>query len=80
MSLDELLAEEPFSFLATKSGLVQVSYNGRNITTLSGRDALKFLSKVGSGDRHTAQLVMAKVTGHFKNGSERVAKNRRREH
>ena len=76
MSLDELLAGKPFSYRATKSGLVQISYNGKTVTTLSGRDSSRFLSRVESGDSKNAQLVMAKATGHFKHGSERVSKNR----
>jgi hypothetical protein len=78
MSLDELLAGEPFSYRATKNGIVQISYNGKTVTTLSGRDASRFLSRVESGDSKNAQLAMAKATGHFKHGSERVAKTRRK--
>ena len=78
MSLDELLASEPFSYRATKSGLVQISYNGRIVTTLSGSDSPRFLSRVESGSSENAQLGMAKATGHFKHGSERVSRNRRK--
>ena len=74
MSLNDLYSEEPFSYRETKSGLVCISYNGRPVTTLSGTNASKFLAKVGHGDRQSDQLAMAKVTGHFKHGSERTAK------
>jgi len=76
MSLDEMIAEEPFSYRATKSGLVLISYRGMTVTTLNGREATRFLSRVDSGDRKDAQLAMAKVTGHFKHGTERVSRNR----
>jgi len=75
MSLDQLFEDEPFSYFATKSGLIQISYNGKTITTLSGKDGMKFISKVESGDRKNAQLLMAKATGNFKHGNERISKN-----
>ena len=78
MSLDELIAEEPFDYRATKSGLVHISYRGRTVTTLRGRESSRFLSSVESASPGEAQLAMAKVTGHFKHGSERLARNRRK--
>jgi len=75
MSLDKLFDDEPFSYFSTKSGLIQISYNGKTITTLSGKEGVKFLAKIESGDRQIAQLVMAKVTGNFKHGNERISKN-----
>ena len=74
MSLEDLLADEPFSYRSMKSGLVEISYKGRAVTKLSGRNATRFLSRVESGDRNNAQLVMAKATGHFKHGNERLSK------
>lgn len=78
MSLNDLLSEEPFSYRATKNGLVQISYNGKIVTTLSGRNSSRFLARVSSADAQSAQLVMAKATGHFKHGSERESKNHKR--
>ena len=79
MSLNDLLSDKPFSYRAVKSGLVQISYKGKLVTTLSGRNSLRFLSKVGSADSESAQLTMAKATGHFKHGTERVSKDHNRE-
>ena len=78
MSLEDLLSEEPFSYRATKNGLVQIAYNGKRVTTLGGRDSSRFLARVSSGTAEAAQLAMAKATGHFKHGSERVGKDRRK--
>lgn len=75
MSLNDLIADEPFSYHPTKSGSVQISYKGRTITTLGGREAARFLTKIESESRDNAQLLMAKATGHFKHGNERVSKN-----
>jgi len=68
-SLDEL----PFSFRETKSGLVHIAYQGRQVRTLSGKAAQRFLSNVEGADDRTVQLVMAKATGNFKRGNEKQA-------
>lgn len=77
MSLDELIANEPFDYRATKAGLVCISYKGRVVTTLRGVESSRFLSRVESGSSRDVQLAMAKSTGHFKHGSERVSRRRR---
>ena len=70
------LDSNPFEFRDTKSGTVQIFYLGKNVTTLSGSSAAKFLSKVLLLDERGQQLVMAKTTGHFKHGNERLQKKR----
>lgn len=79
MSLNDLLSDEPFSYRATKSGLVQISFRGKIVTTLGGRDSSRFLAKVNLENPQAAQLAMAKATGHFKHGSERVGKEHKRD-
>lgn len=75
-------AEDPldlprFSYTSGKSGLVQISFEGRTITQLKGRDAEKFLRRIETADTRNQQLIMAKTTGHFKHGNERLSKQRR---
>lgn len=65
------LDEQPFSFRATKDGRVMISYHGKQVTVLSGKDAERFLSRIDGADAKQAQLIMAKATGHFKHGNER---------
>jgi hypothetical protein len=71
------LDEEVFTYLATKDGRVLISFHGKQVTTLSKDKAKKFLSQVEGADDRTAQLVMAKATGQFKHGNERVGKQSR---
>ena len=71
MSLDELIAEAPFSYRSTGGGLVLIAYRKRTVKTLKGRDAARFLARVESASEAEAQLAMAKATGHFKHGTER---------
>lgn len=64
----------PFGFTYTQlgDGTVTMSHRGRAAGALRGTRAEKFLAEVGSGD---AQLVMARWTGAYKFGNERLAKN-----
>ena len=65
------LAEEPFAFRVSKEGTVFISWHGKTVTTLKGKRADAFLTKIAGLDSQDAQLVMAKATGHFKHGTER---------
>ena len=56
-----------FSYQASKDDTVRISWNGRVVTTLRGRDALRFLDEAARSDE---QLAMAKATGNFKRGNE----------
>ena len=66
-----ILDDEVFSYRALKDGKVFVYWREKHVTTLAGKDAHKFLARIESLDGKDAQLVMAKVTGHFKHGNER---------
>ena len=70
------LADRPFDYRATKDGRVRISFRGKVVTTLAAREAERFLSRTESADARGAQLLMAKATGHFKHGTERVSKER----
>ena len=66
-----VLSEEVFTWRETKSGMVLISFRGKQVTTLSGKAATAFLAKVRNATDHAAQLAMAKATGNFKHGNER---------
>lgn len=63
--------EDAFTYRAHKDGTVRIAYRGNIVTTLSGKDAYRFLSRVAAASDEQAQLVMAKATGNFKRGNER---------
>ena len=66
--------DDIFSYRATKSGMVLISWQGKHVTTLNGKQAERFLTQIAGLDDRAAQLVMAKATGNFKRGNERLAK------
>ena len=77
VSREDLYAESPFSFSASRDGLVQIYYRGKLVTTLRGSKSSRFIARIGAMDTDAAQLEMAKITGHFKHGNERTSKLRR---
>ena len=51
-----------------------ISWHGKPVTTLSGEKARRFLADMDGAGRQEAQLIMAKATGHFKHGNEKMSK------
>jgi hypothetical protein len=62
---------DDFAWRATKDGRIRISRGGRLVTTLAGRSAKRFLTRVEGGDDDAVQLEMARVTGNYKRGNER---------
>lgn len=77
MTAKSTLQDRPFGYRETKHGAVLISYNGKIVATLRGKDAGKFLSKASSADEQSEQLLMAKATGHFKHGNEKNGRTKR---
>ena len=64
-------APEGFTYEVVGSAVV-ISHQGRRASTLRGAAAQRLLADLDGGD---AQQVMARVTGNYKHGNERTAKN-----
>ena len=63
---------EIFSYRATKDGKVFLFWQGKQVKVLKGQVAQKFLRDVVVVGMQEAQLMMAKITGNFKRGNERL--------
>lgn len=69
------LDEEVFTYKITKDKKVFISWYGKLVCTLNGYKADDFISDIeGCTNDKDAQLIMAKVTGHFKHGNEKQNK------
>jgi hypothetical protein len=64
-----------FTYRQRKGGLVEVLHRGRLASTLRGVAAMDFLSEVQACAASDAQQLMARLTGNFKRGNERLASN-----
>jgi hypothetical protein len=60
-----------------RGGSVVITHRAKHASTLRGGRAAAFLEEVASGD---PQLVMARWTGNYKRGNERVARDHPRNH
>lgn len=67
------LDEAPFSYKITKNNTVLIDYYGKQVKLLKGKDAEKILGKIKMAENEKAvQLILAKITGNFKRGNERM--------
>ena len=73
-----ILGDEVFSHRITKDRKVFIFWHGKHITSLCGSKAEEFISSIDNADGKGAQLIMAKATGHFKHGNERLGKQSKR--
>jgi hypothetical protein len=64
-----------FDYQTRKGGDVQILHYGRLATTLRGQRAADFLEDMDGCDFDSQQQIMARLTGNYKRGNERVAKN-----
>ena len=70
------LDEEAFTYKITKDNKVFILYNGKQVITLNKNKAEEFIERIKNKDGNEAQLIMAKATGHFKHGNERINKSK----
>jgi len=69
-----ILDEEIFTYRISKDNKVFISYEGKQVVTLSGKKAEKFIVEIDRAVGKETQLIMAKVTGNFKRGNEKTTK------
>lgn len=70
------LEEEIFSYRVSKANKVFIFWYGKQVMILKGKESEKFLAKVAKANTIEAQLIMAKITGNFKRGNEKINKVR----
>jgi hypothetical protein len=66
-------SEPGFTYRQRKSGDVQLLRRGAVASTLRGADAAAFLAEVASCSPAAAQQLMARLTGNYRRGNERLA-------
>jgi hypothetical protein len=72
------LEEQPFTYTVRNDGAVAVTHEGRQVILVGGKDAAKLLAKLEGADAQAVQLALAKVTGNFKRGNEKLAAGHQR--
>ena len=74
--MTDRLADEPFSYRVLKDESVQIFMNGRLAMTVGGKAGQKLAAKLDGADGHSLQLLLARASGQFKFGNERMGKKR----
>jgi hypothetical protein len=72
--------EKPFGYKELKDSKMQITFQGRLIMTIQGKEYSKFLGILERADDYDIQLFLAKITGQFKHGNERKTKRDINEH
>jgi len=72
-SNDERLDDLGFTYLVRKAHEVEVRHRGKLAATLRGTEAADFLAEVEGREPADVQQLMARLTGNYKRGNERVA-------
>lgn len=67
-----------FTYRRNRDGAVEVLRHEQVVSTLRGTEAQKFLDKIMACDSQQAQQLMARVTGNYKRGNERLARSHSR--
>lgn len=62
-----------FEHHVRKNGEVEIRHHGRPVTVLRGNVARTFVAALSRADGAAAQHLMARATGHYRHGNERVA-------
>lgn len=59
--------------MATKAGVVFIRHHGKQAAELRGKAAQTFLAKIQRASFGEQQQLMARATGNYKRGNERLA-------
>ncbi|MGN7387959.1 hypothetical protein [Sporosarcina sp. SAFN-015] len=70
------LGEEPFTYQITKKESVIISYEGKQIKIVNGTEADRLIARIRNVEDNPTevQLLLAKITGNFKRGNEKLGK------
>lgn len=68
---EKTFEEEIFSYKVSKDNKVFISWNGKQVMILKGKESKKFIEKIFNSDKEEKHLIMAKATGNFKRGNEK---------
>nr|WP_206700737.1 hypothetical protein [Lysinibacillus sphaericus] len=63
-----------------KKGTVVIDYEGKQVKIVKDREAERLIAKIKEveDNKIAVQLLLAKITGNFKRGNEKIGKNKRK--
>lgn len=76
MSLDKLVAEKAFTYEEKKDSKIFIYHYGKQVMILKEQKASQLLKRLHNATKEDTQLILAKVTGNFKRGNEKLVNKR----
>lgn len=70
-----MMSDLGFTFRRAKNGEVNIEHRAKHATTLRGEKAMWFLQDMDGMDFESQQQEMARLTGNYRRGNERQARN-----
>jgi hypothetical protein len=70
---DQDIHDLGFTYRTRKSGEIEILHHERLASTLRGTDAKDFMSEVEGLNEAASQQLMARLTGNYKRGNEKLA-------
>ena len=64
-----------FTYFTTKNKSVLIERDGKVVTTVRGSKANAFLTKMSISTVRQQQQLMARITGNYKRGNEKLSKD-----
>lgn len=76
MPIDQknVLDENPFDYRIFKDNKLEITWNDKPVMMLKGTAAAELIRKLEKAEGKEVQLILAKVTGNFKRGNEKLFK------
>lgn len=69
--------QAPFGWHASREDKLLITYEGKQIMVLRGIEAARAVRRLEQAEEEQQQLILAKLTGNFKRGNERLAAEKR---
>ncbi|MFJ7754363.1 hypothetical protein ACQKGI_18280 [Peribacillus muralis] len=72
------LMEEPFTYIVTKKATIIIYFHNKQIKVVKDKEAERLLKKIKDVENNIleVQLLLAKITGNFKHGNEKLNKKK----
>lgn len=74
MGLNELVNNQTFSWKKGKNNKLFIYFNGKEVMVLKEQKAQKLLEELIDSSEEEEQYLLARITGNFKRGNEKLAK------
>lgn len=74
MGLEDLVLNKVFTWREGKDNKLFIYYNKKQVMILKGFDASSLLADLYEASKEEEQYLLARITGNFKRGNERLAK------